>query len=157
MNDTTFVIEPDRQDIVISRTFDAPKEIVFKAVTDPAFMVRWWGPRKYETIVDYADIRPRGGWRFVHRDADGNEYAFKGVVHDIVPNEMMISTFEFEGMPGHVALETATFTESDGATTYTTQSVFQSLEDRDGMVASGMEGGSRESLDRLAELVKELR
>lgn len=99
-------------------------------------------------------MRPGGVWRFLQRDADGNEYAFHGVYYEILPNERVVDTFEFEGMPGHVSLETVTFEEHDGRTLLTTRSIFQSVEDRDGMVGSDMEEGVAETMDRLAELVE---
>jgi uncharacterized protein YndB with AHSA1/START domain len=157
MADTEFVIEPGRQDIVMTRVFDAPRDAVFKAVTDPDLIPRWWGPRRLTTEVDRMDVRPGGLWRFLNRDADGNAYGFKGVYHDIVAPERVVQTFEFEGAPGHVALETLTLEEVDGRTHYLAQSVFQSVEDRDAMVQSGMEGGARETMDRLAEVVQSLR
>ncbi len=156
MSDTEFVIEPGRQDIVIKRVFNAPPGVVFKAVTDPEVIPNWWGPRRYTTEVDRMEVKPGGLWRFLNRDADGNEYAFKGVYHDIVAPRRVIQTFEFEGMPGHVSLETATFEEIDGKTRYVGVSVFQSVEDRDAMVQSGMEEGARETFDRLAEVIEGL-
>jgi uncharacterized protein YndB with AHSA1/START domain len=156
MADTEFIIEPGQQDIVITRVFDASPDVVFKAFTDPNLIPNWWGPRRYETIVDRAEIRPGGSWRFLNRDADGNEYAFKGVYHDVVAPERVVQTFEFEGAPGQVALETATFEEVDGKTKCVAQSVFQSVEARDAMVKSGMEEGARETWDRLAEVIHNL-
>jgi len=157
MSDTEFVIEPGRQDIVITRTFDAPRDVVFKAVTDPDLIPKWWGPRRYETIVDRAEVRPGGLWRFINRDADGNEYGFKGVYHDVVAPERIVQTFEFEGGPGHVALETLTLEDAAGRTKCVAQSVYQSVEARDAMVQSGMEEGARETWDRLAELIESRR
>lgn len=154
MGETEFVIEPGRQDIVMTRVFDAPRDVVFKAFTDPALIPKWWGPRRYETFVDRAEVRSGGRWRFVSRDTDGTEYGFKGVYHDIVAPDRVVQTFEFEGMPGHVSLETATFDEVDGRTRYVGISVFQSVEDRDGMAQSGMEEGASESMDRLAEILQ---
>jgi len=92
----------------------------------------------------------------VQHDADGNEYAFHGVFHDVNEPEQIVYTFEWEGLPGHVLLETITFEENAGVTTLTDTSVFQSVEDRDGMIANGMEGGAQESMDRLAELLKRM-
>ena len=112
------------------------------------------GPKRFTTKVDKMDVRPGGVWRFLHLDAEGNEYAFHGVYHDILPNERIVDTFEFEGMPGHVSLETMTLEEQDGKTKLTTRSVFQSVEDRDGMVGSDMEEGVAETMDRLAALVE---
>ena len=157
MGETEFVIEPGRQDIVITRVFDAPREVVFKALTDPNLIPSWWGPARYETTVDRADVRPGGQWRYVSRDADGTEYGFRGVYHDIVAPDRVVQTFEFEGMPGHVSLETATLEEVDGKTRYVGVSVFQSVADRDGMAQSGMEEGASESFDRLAEIIQSLR
>jgi uncharacterized protein YndB with AHSA1/START domain len=154
MGKTEFVIEPGRQDIVMTRVFDAPPDVVFRALTDPDIIPNWWGPNAYETIVDHAEPRSGGRWRFRHRDTDGTEYAFKGIYHDVVPGERVIQTFEYEGVPGHVALETMTLEDVGGRTHYRTVSVFQSIEDRDAMVASGMEGGASETMDRLAEIVE---
>ncbi len=156
MAETEFVIEPGRQDIVITRVFDAPRDVVFKAITDPSLIPNWWGPRRYTTEVDRMEVKPGGRWRFVNRDPDGNEFWFKGVYHDAVAPERIVQTFEFEGMPGHVSLETAAFEEVDGTTSYVGVSVFQSVEDRDAMVQSGMEEGARETMDRLAEVIRSL-
>ena len=99
----------------------------------------------------------RGGvWRFVHRAPDGGEYVFRGVYHDVAPPERIVRTFEFLGAPGHVSLETATFDEHDCKTTVVGRSVFQTVEDRDREPASGMKEGVAESMDRLAELLREI-
>ncbi|GAA2000133.1 SRPBCC family protein [Nocardiopsis rhodophaea] len=152
---TELIVEPGRHDIVVTRVFDAPRDVVYAAFTDPDLIPKWWGPAQYETTVDRAEVRPGGVWRYISRDEHGTEYAFKGVYHDLVAPERVVSTFEFEGVPGHVELDTATFEEIDGGKTkYTSVSVFQSVEDRDAMVASGMESGLRETLNRLAEIVE---
>lgn len=156
MGETEFVIEPGRQDIVMTRVFDAPRDVVFRAFTDPDLIPKWWGPRRYETTVDRADVRPGGHWRYVSRDAAGTEYGFRGVYHDVVAPDRIVQTFEFDGMPGHVSLETATFEEVDGQTKYVAVSVFQSIEDRDGMAQSGMEEGASEGMARLAEVIQSL-
>jgi uncharacterized protein YndB with AHSA1/START domain len=153
VSDIEIIAEPGRQDIVITRVFDAPREVVFKALTDPQLIPNWWGPRSLTTEVDRMEVRPGGQWRFVQRDAAGNQFAFKGVYHDAVSPERSISTFEWEGLPGHVALDTVSLEEVDGRTKYVSVSVFQSIADRDGMVQSGMEGGARDSIDRLAEVI----
>ncbi|MPZ60028.1 MAG: ATPase [Propionibacteriales bacterium] len=154
MSETEFIIEPGRQDIIIKRVYDAPRDVVFKAVTDPDLIPNWWGPAKYETVVDRADVRPGGSWRFVSRGDDGEEYGFRGVIHDVAAPERVVQTFEFEGAPGQVSLETLTLEEVDGKTQYVAVSVFQSVEDRDGMVQSGMQEGASETMDRLAEIVE---
>jgi uncharacterized protein YndB with AHSA1/START domain len=151
MAKTNVIAEPGKQEIIITRILDAPRDLVFKAYTDPNVIPQWWGPRDLTTVVDQMEVRPGGIWRFVHRDAEGNEYGFHGVYHDVVSPERIVSTFEFEGVPGHVLLATMTFEEQDGKTKLTDASVFQSVEDRDGMLQSGMEGGASESMDRLDE------
>ncbi len=155
MTKTDFVAEPGRQEVIITRVFDAPRELVFKTYTDPNLIPQWWGPKSLTTTVEKMDVRPGGVWRFVQRDAGGNEYAFNGVFHQIVPPERLVRTFEFEGMPGHVLLETVTLEDLDGKTKVTGRSVFQTVEDRDGMLESGMEGGAAETMDRLSELLAE--
>ena len=152
--ETRLTVEPGEQEITITRVFDAPRERVFEANTDPDRIPEWWGPRRYTTVVDEMDARPGGTWRFINRDSEGNEYAFHGVYHDVVAPERIVQTFEFEGAPGHVSLETARFEDVDGKTRLTVQDVFQSVADRDAMVESGMEEGARETWERLAELVE---
>lgn len=153
MSKLNLIAEPGKQQILITRMFDAPRDLVFKVCTDPELVPQWWGPRYLSTTVDHMDVRPGGSWRFVHRDANGAEYGFHGVYHDIVPPERIVNTFEFEGMPGHVVMETVTFEDVNGRTKLTVRSVFQTVEDRDGMLMSGMEQGASESYDRLEELL----
>lgn len=152
----TVVAEPGKQEIFLTREFDAPRELVFRAYTDPALIVQWWGPRYLTTTVDKLEARPGGRWRFVQRDPEGNEHGFHGVFHEVIAPERIVQTFEYEGMPGHVLLETATFEDLGGRTRVIGQSVFQSVEARDGMVMSGMEEGTAESNDRLAELLAKM-
>ena len=155
---TDFIVEPNVQEVVMTRVFDAPRELVFKVCNDPELRAQWWGPSSLTTKVEKMDVRPGGEWRIVQRDPEGNEFAFHGVYHLVDPPSKTVNTFEFEGVPGHVLLETATFEEVDGnKTRLTIQSVYQSVEDRDGMVQSGMESGATESMDRLAELVAKAR
>lgn len=153
MSDLTVIAEPGQHDIVVTRSFDAPRDVVFRAMTEPEYLARWWGLKENETVVDRAELRRGGSWRFVERAPDGQEYGFHGVVHDVVAPERFVQTFEFEGMPGHVCLETTTLEEKDGRTLYTAVSVFQSVEDRDGMVESGMEYGLAQSMEALDELL----
>lgn len=152
---TNIVAEPGKQEIIITSVFDAPRDLVFRACTDANLLSRWWGPSRLTTVIDKMDIQRGGIWRFVQHDANGNEFAFYGVYHDIVSPERLVFTFEFEGAPGHVMLETLTFEAQDGKTKLTNRSVFQTVEDRDAMLRSGMESGASESMDRLAELLVE--
>jgi uncharacterized protein YndB with AHSA1/START domain len=155
MGDTEFVIEPGRQDVVMARVFDAPREVVFQVVTDSDLVPRWWGPRYLTTRVDRMEVRSGGHWRFVNVDARGREYAFRGVYHDVVAPERIVRTWEFEGTPAEVALETITLEDVDGKTRYVAQSVHQSVEARDAIVRADGPRGGRESMDRLAEVLED--
>jgi len=150
---TITLTTPSDREVVITRVFDAPRELVFKAFTDPKLIPHWWGPRSQKTIVDKIDVRPGGVWRFVHRGQDGNEHGFNGVYREIVPPERLVYTFEWEGLPGHILVETVTLEERDGKTTVMDRALFETVEDRDGMLKSGMETGAAESMDRLEELL----
>ncbi|OZM75020.1 ATPase [Amycolatopsis antarctica] len=148
--------EPGSFEIRTERAFDAPRELVYRAFTDPELVTRWWGPDALSTVVETLEARAGGNWRFVHTDGDGTEYGFHGVFHQVTPGERIVQTFEFEGMPGHIALETLTLTEENGKTTVSGSSIYQSVQDRDGMVASGMEGGWSQSMDKLEALLGSL-
>jgi uncharacterized protein YndB with AHSA1/START domain len=158
-NLTRIIAEPGKQEIFIEREFDAPRELVFKAFTDPKLLTQWLGPRILTMTVETFEPKNGGSWRFVHKDRDGNAYAFHGVHHEVADSERIIRTFEFEGLSekGHVSLETARFEEMPGGRTrLIAQSVFQSVADRDGMLQSGMEEGVKDSYDRLDELLKKI-
>lgn len=143
------------REIFSSRDFDAPRELVFKALTDPTLIPNWWGPRRYTTIVDKMEVRPGGKWRFINRGPEG-EHAFNGEYREIVPPQRIVQTFEWEGLPGHISVETLTLEEIDGKTRMTATSVFETKEDRDGMWESGAESGARETWDRFAEVLSDL-
>ncbi len=149
---TLVIAEPGRQEASIVRVFDAPPERLFKAFTDPKLMALWWAPRRYSIVVEAMEARPGGSWRILNRDADG-EYWFHGVYHQ-VSDKRIVYTFEFEGMPGHVLLGIVTFEDLNGRTKLTEKSIFESVEDRDGMMKSGMEDSGPEIMDRLADLVE---
>jgi len=154
-NETKITAEPGKQEVIITREFDAPRNLVFKAFTDPKLLVQWLGPRDLTMKVEKFEPRNGGSYRYIHTDKDGNAFGFHGVVHEVSAPERIIQTFEFEGLPekGHVALETARFEALAGnRTRVTTQSIFQSVADRDGMVMSGMERGVNDSHERLDEL-----
>jgi uncharacterized protein YndB with AHSA1/START domain len=157
MAKTEYVIEPGRQELFITRVFDAPRELVYRAFTDPKLVAQWFGPRKYKTTVDKMEARPGGLWRMVQKDESGNEHGFHGVHHDAVAPERIIATFEYEGVPGHVLLQTVTFEALGEQTRMVEQLVYQSVADRDGMVGAGMQGGSDESMDQVAELLEKMK
>jgi uncharacterized protein YndB with AHSA1/START domain/DNA-binding transcriptional ArsR family regulator len=151
---------PGAQEIFVTREFDAPRELVFKAYTDPALYAQWIGPRGHTTKLETWEPRSGGAWRYVSTDAQGNAYGFHGTNHEVTAPERIIGTFEFEGLPerGHVSLDTALFEAlPDGRTRVTTHTVCRSVADRDGMFQSGMEGGINESYSRLDELLEKLK
>jgi uncharacterized protein YndB with AHSA1/START domain len=142
------------KEISMSRVFEATPAQLYKVFTDPTAISKWWGPAYLTTRVEIMDVRPGGKWRFIQTSPDGKEFAFSGKYLEIVPNVRTVSTFEFEAMPGHVVTETVTFEEFNGKTRVTTLSLFQSPEDLEGMLQSGMESGASESWDRLEELLE---
>ena len=157
MPTTEYTIEPGKQDIISTVVLDAPRDLVFKAYTDPKLFAQWWGPARYKNVIEKFDARTGGEWRVIQRGDDGGEHAFRGVNHTVEAPERICQTFEYEGVPGHVALQTATFESLGNKTRVTAQIVFQSVMDRDGMVASGMKSGAHESMERLAELLENLK
>ncbi len=159
-NKTKITAAPGKQEVFITREFDAPRELVFKAHTDPELFTQWLGPRGYLMTLETFEPKGGGAYRYIHQDKDGSAYAFHGVFHEVTAPERIIQTFEFEGMPekGHVTLETARFEALPGGRTrLTIQSIFQSVEDRDGMLQSGMEHGVNDGYERLDELVATLK
>ena len=157
MGTTKITVEPGLPFIDMSREFDAPRDLLFRAFTEPDLLVQWLGPRRLSMEIERYDVRDGGAWRYVNRDEQGNEFAFHGVFHGTPSPEGMVQTFEFDGAPGHVALDALTFEESGGRTTVRTHSVYQSVQDRDAMVEGGMESGVNEGFDRLEELLSSLR
>ena len=159
-NKTTITAEPGKHDILITREFDAPRELVFKAFTDAELYVQWLGPRRLKMTLEKFEPKSGGSWRYTHKDEKGNEFGFHGVNHEVTFPERIIGTFEFEGLPekGHVSLETVRLQELPGGRTRLTNvTVFQTVADRDGMLRSGMEKGMGESFERLDELIVKMK
>ena len=143
--------------IEFSRELDAPRDLVFRAWTDPELLAQWLGPRRLTMIIDEYDVRDGGRWRYVHRDADGTEYGFHGVFHGTPTPDRMVQTFEFEGAPGHVSLDEVVLEDLGGDRTRVRgRSVHQSVEARDAMVQSGMETGLGEGFERLDQVLGRL-
>ncbi len=157
-SELTVTTQGDR-DIKMTREFDAPRDLVFEAHTSCEHMKNWWGPKRYEIASCEIDFRPGGKWRIVHKAAEGEDedQGFRGEFREIVPPERIVWTFEWEGMPGHISVETLTLEEQDGKTTLTATSVYDTVEDRDGMLQSGMESGAAETYERLDEYLETLR
>lgn len=156
-NPMTLTLPSDRE-VVLTRVFDAPRALVFEALSKPEHVAQWWGPRRCTMSTCEMDFRPGGTWRLVLRDAEGNEFPFTGVYREITPPERVVQTFIFDVPPfnEHESVETMTLAEQDGRTILTTRSLYGSKEARDGHIQSGMESGAAETYDRLEEYVQTL-
>ncbi|MDX6680377.1 MAG: hypothetical protein QOG94_416 [Solirubrobacteraceae bacterium] len=153
---TATITTPSDREIRIERIFDAPRDRVFAVYTDPELIPQWWGPRGTTTEVERMDVRSGGDWRFVAHNSDGSRTGFRGTYREVSPPERIVQTFEWDGMPGYVSVETATFEDLGEHTKVTTVSIFHTTEERDGMLGSGMEGGLNETYARLDELLATL-
>ncbi len=153
MTEMQITAEPGVPQVLTARTFEAPRDLVFRAFTEPGLLVQWLGPRQYTMTIDRYEVRAGGSYRYVHADEAGNAFGFRGVFHGEPAPDGWVQTFEFEGAPGHVSMDTLTLEERDRKTTVRTNSVFQSVEARDAMVQSGMAEGMNEGYDRLEELL----
>jgi uncharacterized protein YndB with AHSA1/START domain len=150
------VTTPGDRDIHIEREFDAPRDRVFALFTDPELVSQWWGPRGTRAEVVEMDARTGGDWRFICHNSDGSSTGFRGTFREITPPERVVQTFEWDGMPGYVSVDSAEFFElPDGRTKMVVTSLFHTTEERDGMLGAGMEGGMNETYQRLDELLAE--
>lgn len=147
--------------IIMTRKFDAPRALVWKAMTEREHIARWWGASSFteKVVVTKYDLRPGGEWRFESHGKDGNVFIFLGKFLEIHGPQRVVQTFGMEGMfEGKLIVEDMTLEElPDGRTLYRQISTYDSVADRDGMVASGMEDGARETLDQLETIVAELK
>ena len=149
--DDMTVTLPSEKEVLITRTLHAPRKLVFEAMTEPRHLKQWLGPRAMTVITADADLRVGGAWRFVHRAPDGTDHVFSGVIREFLPPERVIRTNNYENIPGAESLETMTLEEHGQTTMVNIRVLFKSREQRDGYVASGAEGGMRESYQRLDE------
>jgi uncharacterized protein YndB with AHSA1/START domain len=147
---------PTDEQMLITREFDAPKDLVFKAYTTPELVRRWWHAKRGEMTVAEIDLRVGGRWRYVMVTPDGFEVGFNGEFREIVPNERLVTTEVYEGMPDAQALDTVTFAEVDGRTTLTILVEHARKEHRDAHIESGMEDGLQDALDLLEQVAVEL-
>jgi len=154
---TATVTLPADDQILITREFDAPKELVYKAWTTPELVRRWWSAKRGEVTVAEIDLRVGGTWRYVMIADGGIEVAFHGEYREIVPNERLVSTEVYEGMPDAEALDTLTLSESEGRTTMTILVQHATKEHRDAHIESGMEDGMQDALDLLEQVAVSLR
>jgi uncharacterized protein YndB with AHSA1/START domain len=153
---TAVVTLPTDTQILITREFNAPKHLVYRAWTTPELIKRWWSGDRGEVTSAEVDLRVGGTWRYVMAANEGFEVAFHGEFRDVVPNELIVSTEVFEGMPDAAALTTNTFTEKDGRTTLTMLVEHANKADRDAHINSGMEGGVQEAMDHLEQVAASL-
>lgn len=150
----THITAPDGTPFIeVIREFDAPRDLVFRASTDPDLVARWLGPRDLTMRVVEFDARAGGSYRYVHTAPDGAEYTFRGVFHTVT-EPLLIQTFEYEGAPGSVSLESRTLDDIGGRTRMQQNAVFPSVGARDQALAAGMEHGINDSMDRLSELLR---
>jgi uncharacterized protein YndB with AHSA1/START domain len=157
-NKTEIKAEPGKQELYIVREFEAPRELLFRAYTEADLYEKWVGPKEMKMSVEKMDAVAGGSFRFVH-ERDGHKYTFFGVYHDVTEPERIIGTFEFDGLPerGHVIMGTTKFEElPNGRSRLIHQSVFQSVQDRDGMIASGMERGVSDGYEKLDVLLEKM-
>ena len=131
-------------------------ELVFRADTDPTLIAQWWGPAYLTTTVEKMDVRPGGGWRYVQRDTDGNVYGFHGEYLEVEPPACLVSTFEFEGAPGAIIVDNATFEDLGSKTKLVVTSTTDNPDALKGMLESGMQEGANETYDRLAVVLADL-
>jgi uncharacterized protein YndB with AHSA1/START domain len=142
--------------ILVTREFNAPRHLVYKAYTTPELVRRWWAGRRGQMTICEIDLRVGGSWRFVMTTGDGAEVAFHGTYREIVPDERLVHTEVYEAMPGNEAVNTLTFADADGRTTLTVAVDCGTQEVRDGMMASGMEVGMQECYDLIEQIAIEL-
>jgi uncharacterized protein YndB with AHSA1/START domain len=157
---TATVTLPTDEQILITREFAAPKELVYKAWTTPELVKRWWNANRGEVTVAEIDLRVGGKWRYVMVTDDGFEVGFHGEFREIVPNERIVSTEIYEGLPEGIdeeAVNTLTLTEVDGRTTLTILVQHTTKEHRDAHIASGMEAGMQDAMDLLEQVALSLR
>jgi uncharacterized protein YndB with AHSA1/START domain len=157
-SDTFKVTTPSDREIVITRLFDAPRHLVFAAMTRPEHIRRWWGclEQGYAVTTCEVDLRPGGAWRFVNRTPKGEVVAFYGEYREIAAPERMVFTEIFEPYPDTVSVVTVMFTEEQGKTRLTLTAVYPTMDVRDTVIKSGMEKGAAISYDRLEEVAREL-
>jgi len=154
MGENNLVVERDQLAFTMSRIFDAPRERIWQIYCDPDLIPSWWGPSYLTTTVDKMDLKVGGAWRFVQKDTEGNIHAFNGIYKEIKPPERLVYTFEYEPMAGHISTDTIVLEAlPNGRTLLTARTTFNSLEDLEGMLQSGMEGGAVETWDRLEALL----
>jgi uncharacterized protein YndB with AHSA1/START domain len=153
---TSVLTTPSDREVRIERVFEAPRDLVWRAFTEPELVAQWWG-RGNELVIERMEVERGGHWRFVEHAADG-VHGFEGRYREVTPPERLAWTFEWDGMPGHVAVDTTEFEDlGDGRTKVITTSLFHTDDERDGMLSSGMQQGLDQSYAALDRLLAKLR
>ena len=151
---TATVTTPNDREIRVERIFDAPRDLVFATMTDPELVGEWYGPHGTKTEVEVMEPRSGGLWRYHSEDSDGNKTSFRGVYREVTAPERLVQTWEWEGMPGYICLETGVFEDLGEQTRFVGTTLFFTNEERDGLLSSGMEGGMNETFERLDALLE---
>lgn len=155
MSETNFVIDKPALEVHTERVYKATPERLWQACTDSEQIRRWWGPGELTTIIEKNELSVGGAWRYIQHAPDGSVHPFSGVYREVDEPHKIVRTFEYEPIPGHVLVETLLLDDlGDGTTKLTTIAKYENIGDLEGMVSMGMEGGQRESMDRLATLVE---
>jgi uncharacterized protein YndB with AHSA1/START domain len=151
-HETTLTLPSDRE-ILMTRKFDAPREVVWDTITDPDLIPKWWGFRADATEVKKMDVRPGGKWQYITHTSGGEVVDFHGTYREVVAPEKLVYSFLFGDMPEGDGFVEITLVEKDGVTELRDRGVFGSKEERDAIIESGMESGARETYERLSELI----
>lgn len=154
MGQTTFTVDKENLQVRMERVFSAPIDKVYEALTSPEIVEKWWGGKKYKTVLDKMDFRVGGQWRFVQSEEDGTEHAFRGEYKEIIPGKSVTNTFEYEPWAGRILTEKFELEEVEGGTKVSTVSTYANIDDLNGMVESGMETGARSAWEALAETLE---
>jgi uncharacterized protein YndB with AHSA1/START domain len=153
-----FIIDPAQPTVVMKRVFDAPRRLVYEAMTNPKYLGQWYGPHGFTVVEAHNDLRVGGKYRIVQRSPEGHEFGFRGVNKEVDAPRRLVYTWIFEPLPDKEALVTALYEESDDGkkTHFTNTLAFQSLADRDGYLSTGATEGASASMDRLDEVIRSL-
>jgi uncharacterized protein YndB with AHSA1/START domain len=155
--DIKFEIDTENSEVIVTEIFDAPREKVWKVLTDPKYIPEWWGPRNLTTKIDKQELKMGGAWRYIQHDKEGKEFAFRGVYQTVKKPQEVSFTFEWEAMPGHVLTQTMVLEEKGKQTKAVTSIDFPSGDDMKGMLDTGMEVGTREGYERMTELLAKMK
>jgi uncharacterized protein YndB with AHSA1/START domain len=156
-NEIKFEIDNENSEVIVTQIFDAPREKVWKAMTDPKYIPEWWGPRNMTTKIDKQDLKVGGTWRYIQYDKDGKEFAFRGVFQTVNKPQEISFTFKWEAMPGHVLTQTMVLEDMGKQTKAVTSIDFPSGDDMKGMLDTGMEVGTREGNESMKELLAKMK